>query len=98
MSDTIIHSSYSILIGVILAQPIQTWHLLGRAADRTGLILTERTMHDEYRHILKLDETEKDTAKRVVLDGEDTKSRWNPSRLLTDNGEADDCFLVFELN
>jgi multicomponent Na+:H+ antiporter subunit G len=43
----------AIIVFLMLTYPV-AGHLLARAAYRTGVVLSDRTLHDEYRHILDL--------------------------------------------
>lgn len=46
-----------IILFVALTFPV-SGHLLARAAYRTGVVLSDRTLHDEYERVLELEEEE----------------------------------------
>ncbi|MEE9236450.1 MAG: monovalent cation/H(+) antiporter subunit G [Thermoplasmata archaeon] len=50
-----------IVLFLLLTYPV-AGHLLARAAYRTGVVLTDRTLHDEYGPALELEEIEEDEA------------------------------------
>lgn len=53
--DPISIKAVAISVFLMLTYPV-AGHLLARAAYRTGVTLTDRTLHDEYRHVLELGE------------------------------------------
>lgn len=53
--DPISIKSVAIIVFLMLTYPV-AGHLLARSAYRTGVPLTDRTLHDEYRHVLELGE------------------------------------------
>ena len=57
--DTVTIKGLAILVFLMLTTPV-AGHVLARAAYRTGVVLTERTLHDEFRHVLELEEEEPD--------------------------------------
>ncbi len=55
--DTVTIKALAIMVFLMLTTPV-AGHVLARAAYRTGVVLTDRTLHDEYRHVLELEEEE----------------------------------------
>ncbi|MFQ5986206.1 MAG: monovalent cation/H(+) antiporter subunit G [Thermoplasmata archaeon] len=55
--DTVTIKALAIIVFLMLTTPV-AGHVLARAAYRTGVVLTDRTLHDEYRHVLELEEEE----------------------------------------
>ncbi len=55
--DTVTIKALAIIVFLMLTTPV-AGHVLARAAYRTGVVLTERTLHDEFRHVLELEEEE----------------------------------------
>lgn len=55
--DTVTIKALAIIVFLMLTTPV-TGHVLARAAYRTGVVLTDKTLHDEYRHVLELEEEE----------------------------------------
>lgn len=53
--DPIGVKAVAIIVFLLLTYPV-AGHLLARAAYRTGVVLTDRTVHDEYRHVWELQE------------------------------------------
>ncbi len=53
--DPVSIKALAIIVFLLLTYPV-AGHLLARAAYRTGVVLTERTLHDEFRHVLELGE------------------------------------------
>jgi multicomponent Na+:H+ antiporter subunit G len=43
----------AIIVFLMITYPV-AGHLLARAAYRTGVVLSDKTLHDEYRHVLDL--------------------------------------------
>ncbi len=57
--DTVTIKALAILVFLMLTTPV-AGHVLARAAYRTGVVLTDRTLRDEFRHVLELEEEEPD--------------------------------------
>ncbi|MCJ2531923.1 MAG: monovalent cation/H(+) antiporter subunit G [Candidatus Thermoplasmatota archaeon] len=55
--DTVTIKALAILVFLMLTTPV-AGHVLARAAYRTGVVLTDRTLRDEFRHVLELEEEE----------------------------------------
>ncbi|MFQ5837462.1 MAG: monovalent cation/H(+) antiporter subunit G [Thermoplasmata archaeon] len=55
--DPVSIKALAIVLFLMLTYPV-AGHLLARAAYRTGVVLTDRTLRDEYRHVLDLGEGE----------------------------------------
>ncbi len=53
--DPISVKAVAIIVFLMLTYPV-AGHLLARSAYRTGVVLTDKTLHDEYRHVLELGE------------------------------------------
>ncbi len=55
--DPVSIKALAIILFLMLTYPV-AGHLLARAAYRTGVMLTDKTLHDEYRRVLELGEAE----------------------------------------
>lgn len=55
--ETVTIKAFAIILFLMLTTPV-AGHVLARAAYRTGVMVTDRTLHDEYRHVLELEEEE----------------------------------------
>ena len=55
--DTVTIKALAIMVFLMLTTPV-AGHVLARAAYRTGVVLTDRTLRDEFRHVLELEEEE----------------------------------------
>ena len=53
--DTVTIKALAIMVFLMLTTPV-AGHVLARAAYRTGVVLTDKTLHDEYRNVLELEE------------------------------------------
>ncbi|MFQ6012954.1 MAG: monovalent cation/H(+) antiporter subunit G [Thermoplasmata archaeon] len=53
--DTVTIKAVAIIVFLMLTTPV-AGHVLARAAYRTGVVLTDRTLRDEFRHVLELEE------------------------------------------